>query len=108
MENKDAFYKTLSILREKPRFLLMKPDFNSLKYFLEGYLHCLSEQSNIPFNMEFSKWLPKEDGTRSPLIWSEYILLFRAGGDEEKAYNITIEEIKKFIDSFDGSPKESQ
>lgn len=81
----------------RPSMYMDRPSFSNLKNLLVGYFLAMEDATGIPYNYNISEWLNKNRKHKSSLFWTEYVLVLRAKGDEEKAYHLLLDIVKKFL-----------
>ncbi|MCY1660758.1 hypothetical protein [Chryseobacterium sp. SL1] len=92
----NSFVYFLNLLEEKPAFILAKVNYRTLSSFIEGYLSAIEVMTRFNINHSFTLWL-NNNGQRTSLIWTEYILVIISNDDDEVARKKIFIKIKEFF-----------
>ena len=100
MENKnlyDSLMYFLNLLEERPAFILADVNYRTLSSFIDGYLSATEVITRFSINHAFTLWL-NNNGRKTSLIWTEYILKVISNDNEEIAKKNLFIKIKEFFD----------
>ncbi len=90
----------LYLLEHKTFMVITKKNFPYLSQYLAGYLAALSQVGGLNYNILFSEWLSNRKKGPTNLIWTAYIEKIMAKDNDEKAFALTIDKLKQFVESF--------
>ena len=92
--------KLLLTLRTQRKTVVYDLTYNSLKYYIKGYIEGVGHAYSIPLNMKITEWLEAKINTKLNMFWTDYIY-YLADQDELKACDLLLDTLEQYIGQSD-------